>query len=202
MRRLVMAITGALALALAGASVSRASADEAVFAGGCFWSVEKTFDGVRGVTETMSGFSGGTVADPSYREVVAGGTGHLEAVKVTYDPSIVSYGQLLDAFWHSIDPVDPSGQFCDKGPQYHTAIFVGDPTQRAEAEASKADVGRELGKPVSTDIRPAAPFYAAEAEHQNFHIAHAAQYERYRIGCGRDAALAKVWGARAFTGAS
>lgn len=173
-----------------------AHAATAVFAGGCFWSVEKMFDGVPGVTDTVSGFSGGHTANPTYYEVVRGNTGHSESVQVTYDPARVSYAQLLNAFWQSIDPTDPSGQFCDKGDHYRAVVFVSNEAERQAAEASKAEVAAILGAPVTTQIRPAADFTAAGPEHQNFHVTNPEHYERYRVGCRRDETLARVWGGR------
>ena len=203
MRKLVRAafVAGAAfaaTLSLAGA----ATAATAVFAGGCFWSVEKTFDGVPGVTETISGFSGGQAANPTYYEVVRGGTGHYEAVQVTYDPARVTYEDLLDAYWQSIDPTDPTGQFCDKGEHYRAVVFVGSDAERQAAEASKARVAEVLGTTVTTQIQPAAEFYPAGPEHQNFHVTNPQHYERYRIGCRRDETLARVWGGRSLADAN
>lgn len=202
MRASFLSLAGSCAL-LAGLLASPAHAEErtAVFAGGCFWSVEKMFDTVPGVTRTTSGFSGGKAVNPTYRQVIGGGTGHVEAVEVAYDPARVGYAQLLDAFWHSIDPTDPSGQFCDKGAQYETVVFVADAAEKAAAEASRVAVAAALSAPVSTRIEDAAPFYAAEDEHQDFHLRNAAHYQRYAIGCGRAASLAVVWGDRAYAGA-
>ncbi|MFC3711630.1 peptide-methionine (S)-S-oxide reductase MsrA [Sphingoaurantiacus capsulatus] len=171
-----------------------AQAATAVFAGGCFWSTEVAFDKVPGVISTTSGFSGGKVANPSYDRVVSGGTGHLEAVRVVYDPKRVRYAQLLDHYWRSIDPTDPDGQFCDQGASYRTAIFV-TADQRVAAEASKTKLAKSGVLPglIATKILPAAPFYAADASHQDFHVKNPGRYRMYRIGCGRDAALAKVW---------
>ncbi|MFD2238650.1 peptide-methionine (S)-S-oxide reductase MsrA [Aureimonas populi] len=198
MRPAFVAAFAASALLAAAKTAGAAGAlAQAVFAGGCFWSVEKRFDEVPGVVGTVSGFSGGSVENPSYRQVIGGGTGHLEAVQVTYDPGRVSYGELLDAYWHSIDPTDASGQFCDKGPQYRTAIFVSDESQRRVAEASAGQAAAELGQPLATEIRSASAFFPAEVEHQDFHVRSPLRYEAYRIGCGRDAALARVWGGRA-----
>ncbi len=192
MRKISIA-AAALLTSIAGQAAPAATA-VAVFAGGCFWSTEVAFDKVPGVISTTSGFSGGKVANPSYAQVVSSDTGHLEAVRVVYDPKKVSYARLLDAYWRSIDPTDPDGQFCDQGANYRTAIFV-TPEQRAAAEASKARLAKSgvLPGPIATRILPAAPFYAAEAAHQDFHIRNPARYRMYRIGCGRDAALAKVW---------
>jgi peptide-methionine (S)-S-oxide reductase len=197
MRQALLAALTVAALGAVAVNPSQAAQKTAVFAGGCFWSMEKAFDEVPGVTQTISGFSGGSVPNPTYREVVRGGTGHVEAVQVTYDDQRVSYDQLLSAYWHAIDPTDPSGQFCDKGPQYETVIFAGDAAEQASAQSSKQAVATELGKPVATRIEASAPFYAAEAEHQNFHVTNAAHYQRYLVGCGREGALARVWGARA-----
>ena len=189
MRKLVLA-----AAALMASGTAQAATAVAVFAGGCFWSTEVAFDKVPGVVSTTSGFTGGRVANPSYNQVTSGGTGHLEAVRVVYDPAKVSYAQLLDRYWRSIDPTDPDGQFCDQGDNYRTAIFV-TADQRAAAEASKAKLAKSgvLPGPIATKILPAARFYAADASHQDFHVKHPARYRMYRIGCGRDAALAKVW---------
>jgi len=192
MRKISIAVA-ALLTSIAGQAAPAATA-VAVFAGGCFWSTEVAFDKVPGVISTTSGFSGGKVANPSYAQVVSSDTGHLEAVRVVYDPGKVSYARLLEAYWRSIDPTDPDGQFCDQGPNYRTAIFV-TPDQRTVAEASKAKLAKSgvLPGPVATRILPAAPFYAADASHQDFHVKNPARYRMYRIGCGRDAALAKVW---------
>jgi peptide-methionine (S)-S-oxide reductase len=167
---------------------------KAVFAGGCFWSVERFFDKVEGVVATVSGFSGGSKKNPTYDEVVTGRTGHAESVQVAYDPKKVSYEKLLDAFWHNIDPFTPNGQFCDFGTQYRTAIFYQGEEQKRLAEKSKADLQARFKKPVATEITAASEFYPAEEYHQDFHIKNPAHYERYRIGCGRDRQLAKIWG--------
>ena len=202
MRASLIAVAGSCVVAISLLSASaHAEERKAVFAGGCFWSVEKMFDSVPGVTGTVSGFSGGQAENPTYRQVIGGDTGHVEAVEVTYDTARVGYDQLLDAFWHSIDPTDPSGQFCDKGPQYETVVFVGDAAEKAAADASRAAVATALDAPVSTRIEAAAPFYAAGDEHQDFHVRNAAHYQRYAIGCGRAASLAAVWGDRAYDGA-
>ena len=192
MRRISIALA-ALLTGAAGQAAPAATA-VAVFAGGCFWSTEVAFDKVPGVISTTSGFSGGKVANPSYRQVTSSDTGHLEAVRVVYDPKKVSYARLLDAYWRSIDPTDPDGQFCDQGANYRTAIFV-TPEQRLVAEASKAKLAKSgvLAGPIATRILPAAPFYAADASHQDFQVRNPARYRMYRIGCGRDAALARVW---------
>jgi peptide-methionine (S)-S-oxide reductase len=171
-----------------------ASTDTAVFAGGCFWSMEKAFEHVPGVVEAVSGFSGGTAANPSYDEVSGGQTGHAESVRVVYDPARVTYPQLLDVYWHNTDPVSTNGQFCDHGPEYRTIVFTRGAEQRRLAEASKATVQRHFTRPVTTRIENAGPFYPAEAYHQNFAETHAAHYNAYRIGCGRDRRLRELWG--------
>ena len=166
----------------------------ALFAGGCFWSTEHDLEQVPGVVAAVSGFSGGTVDNPSYREVVGGGTGHLEAVLVTYDPARISYGQLVRRFLRTIDPTDAGGQFCDRGESYRTAVFVSNQGQLREARAALAEAARTLGRPVVTPVRRAGRFYEVGAEHQDYARRNPAHYRRYRIGCGRDARLRAVWG--------
>jgi len=166
----------------------------ALFAGGCFWSTEHAMEQVPGVVSAVSGFTGGTVADPTYRQVVAGGTGHVEAVLVTYDPSRIAYGALVRRFLRTIDPTDDGGQFCDRGASYRTAVFVSGQAQAREARAALAEAARTLGRPVATPVRRAGRFYPAGAEHQDYARRNPAHYRRYRIGCGRDARLREVWG--------
>ena len=165
----------------------------AVFAGGCFWSVESAFEHMPGVISATSGYSGGRAARPTYAQVSAGGTGHLEAVRVEYDPRRISYGRLVAGFLRSIDPTDANGQFCDRGEQYRTAIFVASAAERRVAEAAKADAGRQLGATIATTVRAAAPFYPAEDYHQDYARRNPVHYNLYRRGCGRDAALRRVW---------
>ena len=170
-------------------------AEEATFAGGCFWCVEATFDHIDGVLSTTSGYTGGKEEHPSYEEVSAGKTGHAESVLVVYDPNKVTYQELLKAFWHSIDPTTVNRQFCDIGSQYRSIIFYHNEEQRALAEASKQaiiDEGRI--SPVVTDILPAGPFYPAEDYHQDYHIKNAVRYKFYRYLCGRDERLHELWG--------
>ncbi len=175
--------------------------ETAVFAGGCFWSMQKAFDHVAGVVRTRAGFMGGHVRNPSYEEVTGEGTGHLEAVEVVYDPTKVSYNQLLDAYWHHTDPTNPNGVICDIAPSYHTAIFTYSDAQFNTATASKAQVQGFLHKPVVTQIIKAAtvalPFYPAEDYHQHYWQTHGIAYEGYALGCGRSAALHKLWGSLA-----
>ncbi|PSN17525.1 peptide-methionine (S)-S-oxide reductase [filamentous cyanobacterium CCP5] len=175
--------------------VAANSPAEAVFAGGCFWCMEPPFDHLDGVIGTTSGYSGGDVADPNYYQVSSGTTGHLEAVKVTYDPQQVSYGELLEVFWHNIDPVDSNGQFCDKGSQYRSAIFVANQAQREAAERSRTALANQprFGE-VVTQILEAQPFYPAEEYHQDYYLKHPVRYKVYRFGCGRDQRLGELWG--------
>lgn len=175
---------------------SNASAT-ATFAGGCFWCMEQPFDQLPGVADTVSGYTGGDVENPTYGQVSNGNTGHVEAMQVSYDPEQVSYETLLDTFWHNIDPLDDYGQFCDKGSQYRSAVFYETPEQQALAESSKAALAEEFEQPIATDILPAATFYPAEDYHQNYYQTHPVRYKVYRFGCGRDQRLADIWGADA-----
>ena len=166
----------------------------AVFAGGCFWCMEVPFDALDGVLSTTSGYTGGSVPDPSYDQVSAGTTGHVEAVRVVYDPKRVDYAKLLDVFWRNVDPLDAGGQFCDRGSQYASAVFVADAAEQQAAEESKQKLAARFGTSIATDIRSAGPFYAAEAYHQDYYRKNPFRYRYYRGGCGRDARLEKVWG--------
>jgi peptide-methionine (S)-S-oxide reductase len=181
----------ALSLFAGGANAAQKSA---IFAGGCFWCVEEAFDKVPGVVATTSGYTGGNSANPTYEEVSGGGTGHYESVKVDYDPARVTYAELLDAYWHNIDPFDSRGQCCDKGSQYQSAIFVGGPDEEALARATKDKVAAQFNMPVATKILPAQAFYPAEGYHQNFHVTNAARYKFYKLGCGRAQRLQQIWG--------
>ena len=169
-------------------------AEIAVFAGGCFWCMEKPFDALDGVLDTTSGYTGGTVDNPTYSQVSAGSTGHTEALRVTYDPSKVSYDKLLTVFWHNIDPLDAGGQFCDRGSQYRSAIFPQTDAQKTAAEASLKATAEKLGKELATKLEPKAPFYSAEDYHQNYYETHPVRYTYYRNACGRDRRLGEVWG--------
>jgi len=156
--------------------------------------MEEAFDKVPGVSATISGYTGGTVENPTYEQVSSGGTGHYEVVEVEYDPAQVTYGELLDAFWHNVDPLDGRGQFCDKGTQYLSAIFVANDEERQLAEASKAEVAEQLDMPAATGILPAATFYPAEDYHQDYYQTNSAQYKFYKFGCGRAQRLEEIWG--------
>lgn len=166
----------------------------AVFAGGCFWCTESDFDHIPGVVSTTSGYAGGKVANPTYEQVSAGGTGHIESVKVVYDPAKVSYRTLVARFFRTVDPLDPGGQFCDHGDQYRTAIFVANAEERRIAEATKARASALLKKPVVTLILPAGRFWPAEGYHQDYYRKNPVRYKYYRWRCGREARLQQVWG--------
>ena len=173
-----------------------AKPESAIFAGGCFWCVEANFEKVDGVIEVLSGYTGGHKENPTYEEVCRHTTGHAEAVKVTYDSSQISYDDLLEVFWRSVDPTDPDGQFVDRGEPYVSAIFVADDVQRQIATASKqrlSESGR-FEKPIVTPIRDAAKFYLAEDYHQDYYHTHSVDYKDYRMGSGRDQFITKIWG--------
>lgn len=168
----------------------------AIFAGGCFWCTEADFDKVPGVIDTTSGYIGGHVDNPTYEQVSAGSSGHIEAVRVRFDPSKTSYAQLLEAFWPSIDPVTANAQFCDRGPQYRSAIFYSTAEEQQLAEASKAALEKSarLPAPVVTEILAASTFYPAEDYHQDYYQRNPLRYNYYRNGCGRDQRLEQLWG--------
>lgn len=180
------------AFMVAGGAHSSQAADTktAIFAGGCFWCMEAAFDEVKGVTETVSGYAGGTKPNPTY----GSHEGYVEAVKVTYDPSKVTYAQLLEDYWHNVDPFDASGQFCDKGPAYHTVIFTSDDQEKALAEKTKQEIADKYKQKVATQIRPTTTFTAAEEYHQNYHIVNPVSYKYYKWNCGRAQRLADIWG--------
>jgi peptide-methionine (S)-S-oxide reductase len=197
----IVAAAALAALATAGAAApTRSPAPglaRATFAGGCFWCMEGPFDRVPGVVSTTSGYTGGNIKDPSYEQVSSGGTGHAEAVEVVYDPAKVTYAQLLEIFWHNVDPTDGGGQFCDRGSQYRTAIFVHGDEQQRLAEQSKMDLeasGKLKKKRIVTQIVPAGDFYAAEGYHQDYYTRNPVRYKFYRYNCGRDERLKDLWG--------
>jgi peptide methionine sulfoxide reductase msrA/msrB len=168
----------------------------AVFAGGCFWCTESDFEKVNGVIDAISGYTGGHVKNPTYEQVSAGGTGHVEAVKVIYDADKVTYKQLLNVFWHHVDPTDAGGQFVDRGSQYRSVIFYANAEQRRLAEASKKAIEAHgpFHKPIVTQILPLGPFYKAEEYHQNYYKKNPLRYHWYRAGSGRDRFLEMTWG--------
>ena len=167
---------------------------EAVFAGGCFWCTESDFDKIPGVLSTTSGYTGGKLLNPTYEQVSAGGTGHIEAVRVVYDPSKVSYEALLTRFVRTVDPLDAGGQFCDRGYHYRSAIFYADAAQQRAAAAATKKAAAVLKKPVGILLLPAAKFYPAEGYHQDYYKKNPIRYRFYRQSCGRDAGLKEVWG--------
>jgi peptide-methionine (S)-S-oxide reductase len=171
-------------------------AARATFAGGCFWCMEPPFDKTPGVLSTTSGYAGGTVKNPTYRQVSAGVTGHAEAIQVVYDPKKVSYEELLEVFWRNIDPVDGGGQFCDRGSQYRTAVFYDGEEQKAAAEDSRRrlDESGLLPRKIVTEITALEAFYPAEEYHQDFYEKNPRRYSSYRAGCGRDRRLKQLWG--------
>jgi len=174
---------------------SETNAKEAVFAGGCFWCMESLFQIVPGVIEATSGYTGGETSDPTYESVSTGTTGHFEAVRVTYDPSVVSYRELLDIYWRHIDPTDPGGQFHDRGTQYRTAIFIADDEQQVLAEQSKQALQDSgvFSSPIATMILPAETFYPAEAYHQDYFLKNAARFNAYSAATGRMAFVQRAW---------
>ena len=210
MRRTWMGLGGVLALAVAAGlaysqnpvapvaaqSMAAAGTAKATFAGGCFWCVEADFDKVPGVISTTSGYIGGTVANPTYEQVSAKATGHAEAVEIVFDPAKVSYPQLLEKYWRTIDPTTKDRQFCDAGTPYRTAIFTHGPEQAAAALASKAalEKTKPFSAPIVTTIESAGPFYPAESYHQDYYKKNPVRYNYYRSGCGRDARLKELWG--------
>ncbi|MCK0151258.1 peptide-methionine (S)-S-oxide reductase MsrA [Marivita sp. S6314] len=196
-------------LFLNATSAKAGQTKEIIVAGGCFWCVEADFERVRGVKEVVSGYTGGTTANPTYKQVTRGGTGHYEAVKIIYDSGQLSLSQLYDMFFRSVDPTDAGGQFCDRGQSYATAIFVSDTAQKAAAETAKSKARSELGQRIVTPILAAKTFYDAEDYHQDYYkgtnrvitrfgaIKQSEAYKRYRKGCGRDARIKQLWGSAA-----
>ena len=208
----VLALAIAAGLNVRGAG-AQAAEETALVAGGCFWCVEADFEKIPGIIEAVSGFAGGTVENPTYREVTRGGTGHLEAVEIRFDPQVISYREVLDIFLRSIDPLDSDGQFCDRGHSYSPAIFALDAEQARVADAALSAAASDLGrKSTRVPLRDAATFYPAEAYHQDYYksddliisrfgpITKAKAYVQYREACGRDRRLKQVWGDAALPG--
>jgi peptide-methionine (S)-S-oxide reductase len=207
MRNLMIAVVALLSIACSGGGSEaqvrqRVSAgmgtDTAVFAGGCFWCVEEAFDQVAGVLSTTSGFTGGHVVNPTYEQVSSGRTGHVEVVRVVYDPSRVSYSGLLNVFWTNVDPLTPDQQFCDRGAQYRSAVFYQGAEQRRLAEPSKQTLERSgrFDQPIVTEINAAAPFYPAKEYHQDYYQKNPVRYRYYKWSCGRAQRLEELWGER------
>lgn len=168
-------------------------AETATFAGGCFWCMEGEFAQVPGVQKVTSGYTGGHVKTPTYEQVSAGNTGHVEAIEIRFDPAQVTYQQLLDIFWRNVDPLDEYGQFCDKGAQYRAGIFYHSDEQKKLAEASKEKVGAMFKEPIATIVEKVSTFYPAEDYHQEYYIKNRTRYKTYRMGCGRDTRLNELW---------
>lgn len=189
MNKPLFAAAAAVALLAANAAPAAGALKTAVFAGGCFWSAEHDIEHAKGVKDVVVGYAGGASTHPTYQDH----EGHLEAIKVTYDPAQTSYSLLVANFFHHIDPTDANGQICDQGPSYRTAVFVEGAAERAAAQAVKAQVAKELGKPVATKILPAGRFHMGEAYHQDYARKNPMAYNAYRVGCGREAALKAVW---------
>ena len=188
----------ASAMVAATPEAGLAAEKTAIFAGGCFWCVEKDFEHVAGVVDAVSGYTGGTLKSPTYRNH----PGHVEAVRITYDDAKTSYAQLLHVFWRSVDPTDPGGQFCDRGHSYTTAIFAGSEEERVLAEKSKSDLqaSGKLGADIVTPVLMATFFTPAEDYHQDYYKKNPVRYSYYRRGCGRDARIEALWGAEAHAG--
>jgi peptide-methionine (S)-S-oxide reductase len=206
----LFALTAAvgLGLVLQTTNAKAAETETLLVAGGCFWCVEADFESVKGVKEVVSGFAGGSVKNPTYKQVVGGGTGHYEVAQIQYDPAVVSTDQLLDMFFRSVDPTDAGGQFCDRGDSYRTAIFADGAAQMAAAEKAKADAQAALGQPIVTPVLGKAEFYPAGDYHQDYYksddrlafssvglgVKKSVAYKRYRDGCGRDQRIKQLWG--------
>jgi peptide-methionine (S)-S-oxide reductase len=188
-----------LALVAAGTVEAAGKLEKATFAGGCFWCMEHPFDALPGVLSVTSGYTGGQKKDPTYQEVSAGGTGHAEAVQIVYEPSKITYGKLLDVFWHNIDPTTKDRQFCDSGHQYRSGIFYHSEEQHRAALQSKETLekAKPFREPIVTEIVPAGVFYPAEEYHQHYYKKNPIRYWYYRNGCGRDQRLKELWGSAA-----
>jgi peptide-methionine (S)-S-oxide reductase len=184
----------AAAAPAAAAPAAQEGLATALFAGGCFWCMEAAFDELPGVVSATSGYTGGHLANPSYEQVSAGGTGHAESVEVVYDPAKVSYEHLLYVFWRNVDPLTAGAQFCDHGNQYRSEIFYLDGEQQRLAEASKEALAGRFDRPIVTEIVAATTFYPAEEYHQDYYRKNPVRYRIYRTGCGRDRRLRELWG--------
>jgi peptide-methionine (S)-S-oxide reductase len=194
-RKLVALAALCLGLAFAPLAMAASTTQTAIFAGGCFWCMENDMKAIPGVLAVDSGYTGGTLKNPTYQDVLTEKTGHYESVRVKFDPKQITYRQLLDRYWKLVDPTDNGGQFCDRGPSYRPAVFVSGPEQQKVAEESRAAAARNLktGKMLEP-ILPAQTFYQAEEYHRDFARRNKIGYEMYRAGCGRDARLGEVWG--------
>jgi peptide-methionine (S)-S-oxide reductase len=205
-RPVALAIVIALGLFAQNRPANATATETLTVAGGCFWCVEADFESVKGVKEAVSGFAGGTTENPTYKSVTSGGTGHYEAVQITFDPSVVTREALLSKFFRSVDPTDAGGQFCDRGPSYRTAVFTNTAAEKSSAESAKAEAQAALGKKVVTPILSASTFYPADAYHQDYYKgkkivitrfgpkSQAKAYKAYRKACGRDQRVKQLWG--------
>ncbi len=190
---LIALLTAACSADEAPAQARSGERAAAVFAGGCFWCTEADFDKIPGVISTTSGYTGGRVANPTYKQVSAGGTGHIEGVRVVYDPRRVSYAQLVRRFLLTIDVTDGGGQFCDRGESYRPAIFVANADQQRTVQAALKQIDPRIAKPLAVAVLPAARFWPAEGYHQDYYKKNPVRYKFYRFNCGRDARLKEVW---------
>lgn len=190
MKTRLFAAIAATTLLLSSGAPAAVALKTAVFAGGCFWSAEHDIEHTPGIKDVVVGYAGGTARNPTYENH----EGFLESIKVTYDPAVISYPQLVNAFFHHIDPTDPNGQICDRGPTYRTAVFTADATEKTQAEQVKAEVGKELGTNVRTMILGPTTFWMGEGYHQHYAEKNPAAYMAYRVGCGRDRTLRVGWG--------
>lgn len=201
------AVLGILVMLGIALQCNKANAAETLtVAGGCFWCVESDFESVAGVSKAVSGFTGGKTANPTYKQVTKGGTGHYEAVQITFNPAKISRAKLLNMFFRSIDPTDAGGQFCDRGKSYRSAVFYSGPDEKAIALKAKAEAKKALGQKITTPVLASTKFYPADASHQNYYRGNkivitrfgpkrqSEAYKRYRKACGRDARVAKLWG--------
>ena len=209
----IIALSAAISLGLImqATNVKAAGSETLLVAGGCFWCVESDFESVKGVKEVISGFAGGTVKNPTYKQVTAGGTGHYEVAQIQFDPAVVSLDQLLSMFFRSVDPTDAGGQFCDRGDSYRTAIFAKDAAQQSAANKAKAQAQAALGQKIVTPVLGKTAFYPADAYHQDYYksserlafssvglaVKKSVAYKRYRDGCGRDQRVKQLWGSAA-----
>ncbi|HDZ83079.1 MAG TPA: peptide-methionine (S)-S-oxide reductase [Roseobacter sp.] len=209
----IIALSAAISLGLImqATNAKAAGSETLLVAGGCFWCVESDFESVKGVKEVISGFAGGTVKNPTYKQVTAGGTGHYEVAQIQFDPAVVSLDQLLSMFFRSVDPTDAGGQFCDRGDSYRTAIFAKDAAQQSAANKAKAQAQAALGQKIVTPVLGKTAFYPADAYHQDYYksserlafssvglaVKKSVAYKRYRDGCGRDQRVKQLWGSAA-----
>ena len=209
----IIALSAAISLGLImqATNAKAAGTETLLVAGGCFWCVESDFESVKGVKEVISGFAGGTVKNPTYKQVTAGGTGHYEVAQIQFDPAVISLDQLLSMFFRSVDPTDAGGQFCDRGDSYRTAIFAKDAAQQSAANKAKAQAQAALGQKIVTPVLGKTAFYPADAYHQDYYksserlafssvglaVKKSVAYKRYRDGCGRDQRVKQLWGSAA-----